>query len=228
MTERASSSASGRARRRVAEHDDAHHGRQAVLGVAREGRDPLEHGQAVAARGHGAEVAVAGAVEVDLRRHRPLARVVAHEGRRACARWPPRATRRPGRRRGRGPGWRHGVRIMARDAQPPPSAADRRPGGVARGGRRRRGRARALHARDGADAGAARAERPAAGSRRRARRPSSASPAASPGSSRSRRSSAPRPRCGRRRPRGAPRGRWRSRAGAGCARPRSRPGSRAR
>ena len=70
-----------RARRRVAEHDDAHHGRQAVRGVAGEGRDPLEHGEAVATGGHGAEVAVARALEVDLRRHRPLARVVAHEGR---------------------------------------------------------------------------------------------------------------------------------------------------
>ena len=70
----------GRAGRRVAEDDHAHHGRQAVVGIAGEGRDPLQHRQSVAACGHGAEVPVPGAVEVDLGRHRPRTRVVAQEG----------------------------------------------------------------------------------------------------------------------------------------------------
>ena len=47
--------------------------------VPGEGGDPLEDGQARAQRGHGAEVAGGGSLEVDLGRHRPLARGVLDE-----------------------------------------------------------------------------------------------------------------------------------------------------
>ena len=47
--------------------------RQTALGVVGERGHPLQQREALAARGHGAEVAVRRRVEVDLRRHRPLA-----------------------------------------------------------------------------------------------------------------------------------------------------------
>ena len=79
VTERASSSASGSDVRVETHH--AHDRRQPGRRVAGEGRDPLEHRQLAAAGGHRAEVAVGRAVEVDLRRHDPLAAVVGEERR---------------------------------------------------------------------------------------------------------------------------------------------------
>ena len=65
--------------RGVRQQHDAHHGRLAVRGVARERADPLQHREPVAERGHRAEVAVRRRVEVDLGRHRPFAAAVAQE-----------------------------------------------------------------------------------------------------------------------------------------------------
>ena len=84
--------------------DRAAHHRQAPGAVARERGHPLEQRQPVAARRHRPEVAVRRAVEVDLRRHHPLAARVALERLAGCARspWRDRPPRAPPRRRSPG------------------------------------------------------------------------------------------------------------------------------
>jgi hypothetical protein len=59
--------------------DHPHHHREAARRVAGKRRDPLQDRQAAALRRHGAKVARGRNRQVHLRRHPPLARLVAHE-----------------------------------------------------------------------------------------------------------------------------------------------------
>ena len=144
----------------VRQADHAGHRRQPLGRVARERRDPLDQRQPVAAGRHRPEVAVRRALQVDLRRHHPVARVMAQE------RLPDAVDRLA-----RGDRREHGVVVENRDLGhgcgtiPSPLWSNRRPEAhdrgaqrVARGGCSGRRSARAVHARDRATPGAARAQ----------------------------------------------------------------------